>query len=86
MIKTIMVGSVGITRPAEMFTAKPPHVPKPDELVLLRKRYRACLEYADAMIARSTPKISRAAHSSAAEAIRIKRYLDMVYKRWWMEI
>lgn len=85
MIKTIMVGSVSITRPVDVFVAKPMHVPKPAELVLLANRYQAYLEYTDAMIARSTPKISRAAHSSAAEAIRIKRHLNTVYKRWCVE-
>lgn len=82
MVKVIMAGAVGITRPKEKYVSKPMYVPGIDELVALRKRYRAYVEYADSMAAISFPKPSPAAFRTAAEAVSIKRYMDKIYKRW----
>ena len=81
-MKITKTGNVGGKNPVEVRPLKPMHIPNFDELVVLLNRYEAYKEYVDTMALASAPFVSRAAHSSAAEAIGIKRYMDKLYKRW----
>jgi hypothetical protein len=76
MITIVMVGNVGGKGLVEVRTPKLTHIPSFDELVALKNRYCAYMEYAESARSRQT------ANDARVVACSIKRHMDKMYKRW----
>lgn len=76
MINVVMVGSVQAPCPEKKFIPKPIHIPEGKEIFALTRRYGAYVKYAETVNSMQT------AISAMAEAVRTKRHLDKMRKRW----